>query len=64
VKGSVRLDQIVSLEIWGMADGSEAMVGQGEGVPMWSSDGGIQFAPSWRRLVPRHPPHPHNRETA
>lgn len=39
VKGSVRLDHIVALEVWGMA---EAAVGQGEGVSMWSSGGGIQ----------------------
>jgi hypothetical protein len=36
VKGSVRLDHIVALEVWGMA---EAAVGQGEGVSVWSSGG-------------------------
>jgi hypothetical protein len=41
-KGSARSYQIVALEVWGMADASEAAVGQGEGVPVWSSGGGIR----------------------
>jgi hypothetical protein len=41
-KGSARSYQIVALEVWGMEDASEAAVGRGEGVPVWSSGGGIR----------------------
>jgi hypothetical protein len=41
-KGSTRSYQIVALKVWGMADASEAVVGRGEGVPVWSSGGGIR----------------------
>lgn len=47
-KGSVRSDQTVALEVWGMADASEAAVGRGKGVPVWSSGGGLEVEP-WRR---------------